>query len=116
MKALICVDPALAELPFLDRIQKAVEIGCDAVEQWNWDCTDMDTVQATAAREGIGIACFQANRGGSLIRAEHRERGGAGVRASLVIAREMGVKSPLLAHGRARQGSGRRSRVSGIEG
>jgi len=40
MKALICVDPALAELPFLDRIQKAVEIGYDAVELWNWDCTD----------------------------------------------------------------------------
>ena len=116
MKALICVDPALAALPFLDRIRKAVEIGCDAVGLWNWDCMDTDTVQATAAREGIEIACFQANRGGSLIRAEHRERAGAGARASLVIAKEMGVKSPLLAHGRAQQGSGRRSRVSGIEG
>jgi len=55
-----------------------------------------DTVQATAAREGIEIPCFQANRGGSLIRAEHRERVGAGVRASLVIAKEMGVKALFL--------------------
>ena len=43
MKALICVDPALAALPFLDRIRKAVEIGCDAVGLWNWDCMDTDT-------------------------------------------------------------------------
>lgn len=96
MKALICVDPALAELPFLDRIQKAVEIGYDSVELWNWDCTDTDTVQATAAREGIEIPCFRANRGGSLIRAEHRERVGAGVRAPLDEAREMSVKTLLL--------------------
>lgn len=65
-------------------------------ELWNGDCTDTDTVQATAAREGIDVPCFQANRGGSLIRAEHRERVGPGVRASLVEAKEMGVKALFL--------------------
>jgi sugar phosphate isomerase/epimerase len=96
MKALICVDPALAELPFLDRIQKAVEIGYDSVELWNWDCTDTDAEPTTPSREWTEVLWIQANRGGSLIRAEHRERVGAGVRAPLDEAREMSVKALLL--------------------
>ena len=96
LKASICVEMVFTELPFLDRIKKAAEIGYDAVEFWNWDNKDMDGVRTVADAGGIEVACFQANRGGTLIHPEHRDRVVAGVKASLSKAKEMGVQALFL--------------------
>jgi hypothetical protein len=51
MKALICVDPALAERPFLDQIQVRAQVGCDAVGFRRWDKKCLDAEPATPSRE-----------------------------------------------------------------
>jgi hydroxypyruvate isomerase len=96
MKASVCIEMIYTEFPFLERIRIAAEQGFDAVEFWTWHDKDMAAIKKTAADCGIQVAAFHANRGGTLIHPEHRERFAAGVRESLAMAREMGVGQLLF--------------------
>jgi hydroxypyruvate isomerase len=84
------------EVPFLERIDKAAQAGFDAVEFWNWDDKDLPAIRAAAERNGLGIASFQSNLGGTLIHPDQRESFVAGIRESLGKAREMGAPSLFL--------------------
>ena len=96
MKASICIEILFTELPFLDRIRKAADVGYDAVEFWNWDNKDLPAIQRTAAQAGIQVLTFQANRGGTLINPAQRSTFVAGIQQSLDKAREMGVPCLFL--------------------
>lgn len=96
MKASICMEMLFNELPFLDRIRKAADVGYDAVEFWNWDNKDLPAIQRTAAQAGIQVLTFQANRGGALINPAQRSTFVAGIQQSLDKAREMGVPCLFL--------------------
>ena len=96
MKSSVCIEMIFTEYPFLERIEKAAEVGFDAVEFWNWDNKDLPAIKAAVERTGLGIASFQSNLGGTLIHPDHRESFVAGIQKSLGKAREMGAPSLFL--------------------
>ena len=96
MKVSICIEMLFIDLPFLDRIRKAAELGYDAVEFWNWDNKDLPAIRKIATEAGIEILTFQSNRGGTLINPEQRQIFAAGIRESLIKAKEVGVKNLFL--------------------
>ena len=96
MKASVCIEMIYTEFPFLERIGIAAEQGFDAVEFWNWDNKDMPATKKAAEDAGIEIATFQSNRGGTLINPSQRSDFIAGIKESLDMANEMGVKKMFL--------------------
>jgi hydroxypyruvate isomerase len=96
MKASVCIEMIFTEVPFLERIEKAAEVGFDAVEFWNWDTKDLPAIKAATDEAGIAIASFQSNLGGTLIHPDHRESFVAGVKKSLGKAQEMGAPALFL--------------------
>lgn len=55
MKFSICIDMMFAEMPFLDRIEKAAEIGADAIEFWGWREKDIDAIVSKTKSKGLGV-------------------------------------------------------------
>jgi hydroxypyruvate isomerase len=96
MRASVCIEMIFTEVPFLERIDKAAELGFDAIEFWNWDDKDLPAIKAAVERAGLGIASFQSNLGGTLIHPDHRERFVAGIKRSLGKAQEMGAPALFL--------------------
>jgi len=102
MKSSVCIEMIFTEYPFLERIEKAAEVGFDAVEFWNWDnadskhSKDMPAIKAAVDRAGLDIASFQSNLGGTLIHPDHRRNFVAGIQKSLGKAQEMGAPSLFL--------------------
>jgi hydroxypyruvate isomerase len=96
MKASVCIEMIFTEVPFLERIHKAAEVGFDAVEFWNWDNKDLPAIKSAVEEAGLGIASFQSNLGGTLIHPDHRENFVAGIQKSLKKAQEMGAPSLFL--------------------
>jgi hydroxypyruvate isomerase len=84
------------EVPFLGRIDKAAELGFDAIEFWNWDDKDLPAIVAAVERAGLSIASFQSNLGGTLIHPDQRESFVAGIQKSLGKAQEMGAPALFL--------------------
>jgi len=96
VKASVCIEMIFTEYPFLERIDKAAELGFDAVEFWNWDDKDLPAIKAAVGRAGLGIASFQSNLGGTLIQPDQRESFVAGIKRSLGKAQEMGAPALFL--------------------
>lgn len=96
MKASVCIETIFTEFPFSERIRKAAEIGYDGVEFWMWEDKGLEGIRSRAEQEGIPIVTFQANRGGSLVQPDDRERVISGVRESLQVARQIGVERLFL--------------------
>jgi hydroxypyruvate isomerase len=96
MKASVCIEMIYTEYPFLERIQIAAAQGFDAVEFWNWDNKDLQSIKKTADEAGIQIATFQSNLGGTLIHPEHRESFVQGIQKSLDQAQALGVHAMFL--------------------
>jgi hydroxypyruvate isomerase len=84
------------EVPFLERIEKAAEAGFDAIEFWNWDNKDLAAIKAAVEKNGLGIAAFQANLGGTLVHPDHRDSFVAGIAESLGKAQELNAPSLFL--------------------
>ncbi|MBQ8208614.1 MAG: TIM barrel protein [Clostridia bacterium] len=55
MKFSICIDMMFASLPFGGRIDKAAEMGADAIEFWGWREKDIDAIAERAKRRGLDI-------------------------------------------------------------
>ncbi len=96
MKTSVCIEMIFTEVPFLERIDKAAEAGFDAIEFWNWENKNLPAIRAAAERNGLGIASFQSNLGGTLIHPDQRESFVAGIAESLGKAQEMGAPSLFL--------------------
>ena len=59
MKFSLCIEPIFEDLCFYDRIRKAKELGCDAIEMWDpWAGGEIDPkkIGDTAAQVGIDVA------------------------------------------------------------
>jgi len=64
MKFSLCIEPIFEDLCFYDRIKKAKELGCDAVEFWDpWKDGSVDPkkIGETAAKEDIAVAACCLN-------------------------------------------------------
>lgn len=96
MKSSVCIEMIFTEYPFLERIEKAADMGFDAIEFWNWDNKDLPAIKEAVDRAGLGVASFQSNLGGTLIHPDHRERFVAGIERSLAKAQEMDASSLFL--------------------
>jgi hydroxypyruvate isomerase len=96
MKSSVCIEMIFTEVPFLERIVKSAEAGFDAIEFWNWDDKDLPAIKAAVEKNGLGIASFQSNLGGTLIHPDHRESFVAGIAESLEKAQEMGSSGLFL--------------------
>jgi|YNPBryunderm2012_1023409.scaffolds.fasta_scaffold02907_7 hydroxypyruvate isomerase len=96
MKASVCIEMLFKDLPFLERIRKAAEVGYDAIEFWNWENKDLVAIKKVTEQVGIDILIFQANKSGSLVNPEHRKAFIKGVQESLAKAKEIGVKQLFL--------------------
>ena len=62
MKYSLCIEPVFENLPFYDRIQKAKDCGCDAVEFWDPSVYDAKRIGSIAANAGIPIAACCLNQ------------------------------------------------------
>lgn len=65
MKFSLCIEPIFEELCFYDRIRKAKELGCDAIEMWDpWAGGEIDPkkIGDTAAQVGIDVAACCLNQ------------------------------------------------------
>lgn len=96
MRFSACIEMLFAEVPFLERIDRAAEAGFQGIEFWNWDTKDLPAIRDRAAAQGLEIVTFQSNLGGTLIDPRDRSRFVAGIRTSLVKARECGAKRLFL--------------------
>jgi hydroxypyruvate isomerase len=96
MKASVCIEMIFTEYPFIERIEKAAQVGFDAVEFWNWDNKDLPAIKDAVSRAGLAIASFQSNLGGTLIHPDQRENFVTGIRKSLGKARKMGAPALFL--------------------
>lgn len=96
MQVSVCIEMIFTEVPFLRRIDRAAQAGFDAIEFWNWDNKDLPAIKAAVERNGLSIASFQSNLGGTLIHPGQRQDFVAGIRKSLGKAREMGAPALFL--------------------
>ncbi len=96
MKYSCCIEMLFTEYAFADRIYKAQEAGFDYVEFWCWDNKDLDAVRRALQETGMEIALMQGNRKGRMVDKADRNIYVEGVRESVEIARELGVKRLFL--------------------
>lgn len=96
MKSSVCIEMIFTEYPFIERIEQAAEAGFDAVEFWNWDNKDFSAIKEAIERNGLEIAAFQSNLGGTLIHPDHREDFVRGIEKSLQKAQEMDASRLFL--------------------
>jgi len=79
------------DLPFVERIRRAAELGFPGVEFWEWRSKDLDAVAATAREVGIEIAQFTAwGFEPGLCHARHHAAFVEAVGAALEVARKLG--------------------------
>ena len=62
MKYSLCIEPVFDSISFYDRIEKAKELGLDAIEFWDPSIYDTKKIGSLAARAGIPIACCCLNQ------------------------------------------------------
>ena len=65
MKYSLCIEPIFKDLSFYDRIRKAKELGCDAVEFWTpWTSGEVEPekIGETAQQAGIPVAACCLNK------------------------------------------------------
>ncbi len=98
MKFSLCIEPIFENLNFYDRIRKAKELGCDAVEFWDpWASGEVDPkkIGETAAQVGIPVAACCLNQAWTYRMNFPWETVKANVEKSLEIAKAIGVKTMI---------------------
>lgn len=98
MKFSLCIEPIFENLNFYDRIRKAKEVGCDAVEFWDpWVGGEVDPkkIGETAAQVGIPVATCCLNQAWTYRMNFPWETVKANVEKSLEIAKAIGVKTMI---------------------
>lgn len=98
MKFSLCIEPIFENLNFYDRIRKAKELGCDAVEFWDpWANGEVDPkkIGETAAQVGIPVAACCLNQAWTYRMNFPWETVRANVEKSLEIAKAIGVKTMI---------------------
>ena len=98
MKFSLCIEPIFEDLCFYDRIRKAKEVGCDAIEFWDpWASGDVDPkkIGETAASVGIPVAACCLNQAWTYRMNFPWEVVKANVEKSLEIAKAIGVKTMI---------------------
>ncbi len=91
----ICADTFLTELPFAERISRIADAGF-AVEFWSWMGRD---TAAIAHMPGVRVAGFNGYIGGSMVHPDWAEAFLDGVRKSIPIALDSGVRELFLTTG-----------------
>ncbi len=98
MKFSLCIEPIFEDLCFYDRIKKAKELGCDAVEFWDpWAGGEIDPekIGETAAQAGIPVAACCLNQAWTYRMNFPWEVVKANVEKSLEIAKAIGCKTMI---------------------
>ncbi len=98
MKFSLCIEPIFEDLCFYDRIKKAKELGCDAVEFWDpWASGEIDPkkIGETAAQAGIPVAACCLNQAWTYRMNFPWEVVKANVEKSLEIAKAIGCKTMI---------------------
>lgn len=62
MKYSLCIEPVFEGISFYDRIEKAKDLGLDAIEFWDPSVYDTKKVGEIAVRAGIPVACCCLNQ------------------------------------------------------
>ena len=96
MKSSVCIEMIFTEYPFIERIDRAAEAGFDAIEFWNWDNKDLPAIKEAVGRNGLEIAAFQSNLGGTLVHPDQRDDFVRGIETSLGKAQHMGAARLFL--------------------
>ncbi len=98
MKFSLCIEPIFENLNFYDRIIKAKELGCDAVEFWDpWTSGEIDPkkIGETAAKAGIPVAACCLNEAWTYRMNFPWEIVKANVEKSIEIAKAIGCKTMI---------------------
>lgn len=96
MKFSLCIEPIFENLNFYDRIVKAKELGCDAIEFWDpWAGGEIDPkkIGEVAAKAGIPVAACCLNQAWTYRMNFPWEIVKANVEKSLEIAKQIGCKT-----------------------
>ena len=98
MKFSLCIEPVFENLNFYDRIVKAKELGCDAIEFWDpWVGGEVDPkkIGEVAAKAGIPVAACCLNQAWTYRMNFPWEVVKANVEKSLEIAKQIGCKTMI---------------------
>lgn len=98
MKFSLCIEPVFENLSFYDRIVKAKELGCDAIEFWDpWVGGEVDPkkIGEVAAKAGIPVAACCLNQAWTYRMNFPWEVVKANVEKSLEIAKQIGCKTMI---------------------
>lgn len=98
MKFSLCIEPIFENLNFYDRIVKAKELGCDAIEFWDpWAGGEIDPkkIGEVAAKAGIPVAACCLNQAWTYRMNFPWEIVKANVEKSLEIAKQIGCKTMI---------------------
>ncbi|WP_206335411.1 hydroxypyruvate isomerase family protein [Natronolimnobius sp. AArcel1] len=108
----ICVEMVYDDEPFADRIERAANVGADAVEFWGWREKDLETVVETADEAGVPIAGFLA--GDTLTDPEVADDAVETIRESIETAAEHDVPTLIVTTGQDQDGLDRETQYDNI--
>jgi len=96
MKYSSCIEMLFNEVPFIQRIKKAKENNFDAIEFWDWEEKEIDSIRDECVDNDINIAAFVGNTKGQMVNPDDNEDLVAGVEESIRIAKELQCNNLIL--------------------
>ncbi|WP_435349159.1 hydroxypyruvate isomerase family protein [Haloarchaeobius sp. HRN-SO-5] len=104
------------ERPFLERIDRAAELGVDAVEFWEWTNKDLDAVQARIDKHDLDLVGMvgAGTEDPDLTDPNQREQAIATIEDSIATAKEIGRPNLMVLSGQAQADMDRASQHESV--
>jgi hydroxypyruvate isomerase len=94
-----CIEMIFRDRPFLDRIDGVADAGLKAFEFWGWKGKDLDAIRERAGRRGLQVATFGIDTGGAMVDSTKTTEFLAGLKTSIVTARQLNVRTLICTVG-----------------
>jgi hydroxypyruvate isomerase len=99
-----CIEMLFSDLPFVDRISAAADIGIPAFEFWGFPNKDLDAIGKEIERTGLELSAMVCDTGGPLVDPANREGIPAAVETSIGVAKRLDCMTLIVTTGQEIEG------------
>ncbi|HKY05125.1 MAG TPA: TIM barrel protein [Blastocatellia bacterium] len=99
LKFSVCVDMILAEIPFLERLDRIKRLGYPAFEFWSWKNKDVEAIARKKRELGLEVAAIMGSGWKHMNTEDARKAFVAEIRESIEAARRLGSKTMIVTTG-----------------
>ena len=115
----VCIETLFPELPFAERIKKVSRLGFKAIEFWLWDEKDIGQIAKLTKELNIEINDIVINSpdgsiGGSLTKAEDKDKYLERLKATIDIAHRLNCKKLITCSGNEIPGISKENQLSNV--